>query len=139
MTAELAELQAAWSQVEALAHDAITPIENDEQHARALGLLEPVWHAVGEDPAHPLASLMTLMIERIATYEERHYPLPEADGAAMLAFYMDGRELTQSQVAAGTGISQGIISRLLNRKRPFTAEHARILGRYFEVDPGVFL
>lgn len=139
MTAELAELQAAWARVDALAHDAITPIENDEQHARALELLEPVWDAVGEDPAHPLANLMALMIERIAAYEDKHHTLSEADGATMLAFYMDGRELTQGQVAAGTGISQGIISRLLNRRRPFTAEHARAFGRYFGVDPGLFL
>lgn len=139
MTPKLDELQEAWLQVDALAHDAITPIENDEQYARALNLLGPVWNAVGEDAAHPLANLMTLMIERIGAYEEKHHAIPDADGATMLAFYLDQRGLTQGQLAAGTGISQGIISRLLNRKRSFTAEHARVLARYFGVDPGIFL
>ena len=53
--------------------------------------------------------------------------------------FMSERHVTQSALAEATGIAQAQISRLMNGKRAFTAEHARRLARFFQVGPEVFL
>lgn len=139
MTLNISALTEAWQRVDRLAHVAVAPIENDVQLAEATATLEELLAGIGENAEHPLGNLARLLIERVTRYEAEHHPIPDADGAAMLAFYLDQRGLTQQELAARTGISQGILSRLLNRKRGLTADHARALGRAFGVEPGVFL
>lgn len=139
MTLNIPALTEAWQRVDHLAHIAVAPIETDAQLAEATAALEELLTGIGENAEHPLGDLARLLIERITRYEAQHHPIPDADGAAMLAFYLDQRGLTQQELAARTGISQGILSRLLNRKRAFTADHARTLGRALGVEPGVFL
>ena len=68
----LQQVISVWQQ---LSH-ALTLIQTDEQHAAALELLEPIWDEVGENPEHPLGSLLSLMIERIQDYEDRRWPTP---------------------------------------------------------------
>lgn len=74
----LQQITPVWQQ---LSH-ALTPIQTDEQHAAALELLEPIWSEVGENPQHPLGSLLSLMIERIQEYEDRRWPTPQGSPAA---------------------------------------------------------
>jgi len=72
-----------------------------------------------------------LLIECITAYEAQMFPIPDADPAEMLAFYLQQRQIAQEEVATDTGIPQSVLSRLLNRKRLFTADHARVLGAFF--------
>lgn len=139
MTLNIPALTETWQSLDRLAHPAAAPIETDTQLAEATTLLEELLTEIGENPRHPLGNLARLLIDRITRYEAEHHPIPDADGAAMLAFYLDQRGLTQQQLAAATGLSQGTISRLLTRKRPLTADHARSLAQYFGVSPAIFL
>jgi HTH-type transcriptional regulator / antitoxin HigA len=133
------ELSSVWQHLHALAPEAFAPIANHDDLRRATAFLISLDHEIGEVPGHALASLANTVMQQIMVYEAEHFPIGDADGAAMLAFYLDCRGLTQQQVARATGISQGILSRLLNRKRQFTADHARTLGAFFKVGPGMFL
>ncbi len=137
-TTDLSRLTDSWQDLSAQLPFSV-PIENDEQHARALAFLEPIWNEVGEDPNHPLGPLMQFLIELVQAYEIRNHPMSDATPAEMLAFLLEQRGVTQKQVEAGTGIPQGNLSKLLRGGRAFTAEHARKLGDYFRVNPGVFL
>lgn len=133
------ELSRTWQQLHALAPEAFSPVENAEDLARATAFLKSLDREIGEIPGHPLADLANTVMHRILAYEAQHSPIPDADGPMMLAFYLEQKELTQQQVAEATGINQSTISQLLRRKREFTADHARALGKFFGVEAGMFL
>ncbi|WP_420594821.1 helix-turn-helix domain-containing protein [Deinococcus sp.] len=102
-------------------------------------MLAPVWEAASEDPAHPLGSLLTLMVERIQAYEDRVYPPAEVSPARMLAYLMALRGLSQNALASATGLDQGNVSKLLSGKREFNLKTVGTLSAYFKVDPGLFI
>ncbi len=133
------ELSTAWQHLYTLAPEAFEPIQDEEALKRATAFLKSLDVEIGERRGHPLASLADAVMHQVMAYEEEHYPIPDADPAGMLAFYLEQRQVKQEEVAAGTGITQSVLSRLLNRKRPFTADHARSLGAFFKTDPSVFL
>ncbi|WP_293910148.1 helix-turn-helix domain-containing protein [Deinococcus sp.] len=135
MTAPLSAITAVWPQLEA----ALTPIQSEAQHAQALEAVAPIWGAVGEDAAHPLGSLLALMIERIQTYEDATHPPPSGSPARMLAYLMALRGLSQRALAEATGLDQGNLSKILGGKREFTLEAVRTLAAYFKVEPSLFV
>lgn len=107
--------------------------------AETTAALEGLLDQIGDDPAHPLADLAQLLIERVTAYEQRATPVPDSSPAEMLAYLMDLRGLTQAQVAAGSGLTQPVVSQLLAGKRQVSADHARRLAAYFGVEPSVFI
>ena len=56
----------------------------------------------------------------------------------MLRFLLDARDVTQSQTALDTGISESTISEILAGKRKLNRGQIGKLARYFHVEPGVF-
>ena len=139
MTLDIPKLTEMWEQIDSLAHAAVAPIENHAQLAEATASLEAILAEIGETPGHPLDSLARSLIERIVAYEAVHFPIPDADGPDMLAFLLEQRPLSQQALAKATGLPQSTISDLVNRRRAFTADHARRLGAFFKVNPGLFL
>ena len=135
MTLNIPRLRTAWNEIGGL----LAPITNAEELSQATENLEHLLDEIGEHAEHPLAGLAHLLIERVTAYEAQMFPIPDADPAEMLAFCLEQRQVKQEEVAAGTGIAQSVLSRLLNRKRPFTADHARSLGAFFKTNPSVFL
>ena len=133
------DLTSAWQQLHGLAPEAFAPINTDADLHSATDFLRALDREMGEAAGHLLAPLADALMYRIQLYEAAHFPVPDADGPMMLAFYLDQKALTQQQLSAQTGIRQSTLSLLLNRKRPFTAAHARALGEYFGVAAGMFL
>ena len=111
--------------------DLTAPIETEAQYQEALRLFEAVWDQVGEMPDHPLGSLFVLLQGRIMSYESRFSPVPAAPPERMLAFLMEQRDMTQTQLAEVLGINQANVSRLLNGKSQFTVETVRALSACF--------
>lgn len=133
------EVTRSFQELSALAPEFFMEIRNDDDLARATAFLYAFdFEVKGEEP-HPLDPLAELLMQRIVAYEAIHYPIPDAEGPDMLAFMMEQRPLTQKALAEATGIPQSTISDLVNRKRDFTADHARRLGAFFKVNPGLFL
>ncbi|GGI88046.1 helix-turn-helix domain-containing protein [Deinococcus wulumuqiensis] len=136
----LDQLAVMWSQVDALAPDLLRPIETKDQYQHALEVVDELMTRVNEPGgAHSLESLLGILIDRVAAYEESILPVRDKKPAGVLAYLMEDRELTQSALAAATGIDQSTISKLLSEERPFSAGHARTLSNYFNIDAGVFL
>ncbi len=129
----------AWSHLPQEVRDITAPIETETQYQDALRLFEAVWDQVGEVPDHPLGSLFVLLRDRITAYEGQAYPVPAAPPERVLAFLMEQRDMTQTQLAAVLGINQANVSRLLNGKSQFTVETVRVLSACFHVSPEVFL
>ncbi|MGY2897341.1 helix-turn-helix domain-containing protein [Deinococcus sp. UYEF24] len=128
-----------WSHLPQEVRDLTTPIETETQYQDALRLFEAVWDQVGETPDHPLGSLFVLLQSRITVYESRVFPVPAAPPERVLAFLMEQRDMTQTQLAEVLGINQANVSRLLNGKSQFTLETVRVLAGHFHVNPEVFL
>jgi len=69
-TGELKQLEEAWPAVAPW----LTVPHNEAEYQRLITLLNTLIDQVGEDEAHPLASLMELVGELIAHYEDAHVP-----------------------------------------------------------------
>lgn len=133
------EITRSFQELSGLAPEFFMDIRTDDDLARATAFLYTFdFEVKGEEP-HPLDPLAELLTQRITAYEARRFPVPDADGPDMLAFLLQQRPLTQQALAAATGIPQSTVSDLLRRRRAFTADHARKLGAFFQVNPGMFL
>lgn len=131
----------AWASVDSVAHDLLTPIETEAQYGQALAAVDELMTRVndaGEQP-HPLESLLGILIERVAAYEDATLPVRARRPEAVLAYLMADRRLTQTALAAATGIDQSTISKLLKGERKFSTAHVKALADYFGVEGGVFL
>jgi HTH-type transcriptional regulator/antitoxin HigA len=69
-TSELERVEHAWPDVAPVLF--VPRTENDYQ--RLVALLDALIDRVGEDEAHPLASLMDVVGALIARYEDEHIP-----------------------------------------------------------------
>lgn len=139
MTLNISAVTTAWQNLDRVAHDAVAPLKDEASYQRALEALDSLLHAVGEDENHPLGDLTEGLMQRVMAYEAEHHPVPPASPDMELRLLLKENGVTQQAVAAATGIPQGNLSRLASGKRAFTADHARKLGTYFGVNPGVFL
>ena len=133
------DITRSFQELNGLAPEFFMEIRNDEDLARATAFLSTFDFEVKGEQPHPLDPLAELLTQRIVAYEAAHFPIPDPDGPDTLAFLLEQRPLSQSALAVATGIPQSTISDLVNRRRDFTADHARKLGAYFKVNPGLFL
>lgn len=129
----------SFEQLHAAAPEFFMPIENDADLERATLFLQHFDFEVKGEAAHPLDPIADALMQRIMAYEREHSPIPVTDGASTLGFLIDQHQLTQQQLSEATGVQQTTISALINRRRAFTATHARKFGEYFGVKPGMFL
>lgn len=106
-------------------------------YARLVRLLDSLIDEVGNDEAHPLASLMETIGTLVETYESS--TLPEMPGSPIdaLKALMEEHGLAQSDLREiGT---QGVVSELLAGKRQLNLRQVRLLSERFKVSPAVFV
>jgi HTH-type transcriptional regulator/antitoxin HigA len=72
-------------------------------------------------------------------WDARQDYVPDLPPSELLAVLMKEQGLTQLQLAEATGISQGVISRLLQGDREMRLEHVRRFAEFFKVSPAVFV
>jgi HTH-type transcriptional regulator / antitoxin HigA len=136
MTSTILERWVSFNQV---ASDYLQPIQTPSQHQAALELLETLWNKVGENSNSPYAGFLELLLERIQTFEDAQTPIPDAPAHKILEFLIKQNNLTQSKLAAATGIQQSNLSAILHQHRQLTLEQVRKLATYFGVSPICFL
>ncbi|MFM9903806.1 MAG: type II toxin-antitoxin system HigA family antitoxin [Pyrinomonadaceae bacterium] len=94
---------------------------------------------IGEAALSPeeesLLELLTVLVE---SYEDEHYPIPEASPTDMLKYFMEDREIKQSDLLPVFG-SSGITSEVVNGKRSISKAHARKLAEFFKVSVELFI
>ena len=81
-----------------------------------------------------LAELLTKLIE---DYDEIHSPLPEAPPHKMVAYLMEQRGLTQTDLVDLIG-SRAQVSDLVNGKRAISETQAKKLAAFFHVSTDFF-
>ena len=86
----------------------------------------------------PEEDYLEVISELIEDYEAENIVIGPVSDARMLRFLLDARDVTQSQTALDTGISESTISEILAGKRKLNRSQIGKLARYFHVEPGVF-
>ena len=134
-------LAKAWHRVDAVAHNLLKHIENEEQYLEALEAVDGLMLRINNSPIqpHPLDSLLSILIERVALYEEEMLPKRSKRPELVLAYLMEDHGLTQTTLAKETGIDQSTISKLLKAERSPSKAHVQKLAEFFKIDAGVFL
>lgn len=128
--------QRAWQAFQA--DIGITAIQTEKQYEQTVALMNRLIDEVGDNERHPLASLLELVGELVASYEARLPPVPDAPPRDVLRLLMEQNDLTQADLRAELG-GQPVVSDILAGKREINARQAKALAARFHVSPAVFL
>jgi HTH-type transcriptional regulator/antitoxin HigA len=79
------------------------------------------------------------LTDLVETFEDEHYPIPDASEADVLRELMRCNDLSQMKLAKEIGIAQSTISGVLNGSRSLTKKQVLALARFFRVSPTAFL
>jgi HTH-type transcriptional regulator/antitoxin HigA len=100
-------------------------------------LMNSVLDVAGDDENHPLSSLLDLVSDMVAKYEQEHYAIVAAEPKDALRFLMEARGMKQEDLSAV--VPQSNLSAILAGKRKVSATLAGKLGKFFGVSPALFV
>jgi HTH-type transcriptional regulator/antitoxin HigA len=113
-------------------------IRSEEEYDHAIAILNRLSDR-GKDRTPDETEYVVALAVFVEKYEEQHYTIPPASGAEMLQYLIETHFLTQSDVAAGTGLAESTVSEILAGKRKLGVKHIQSLARFFKVKAAVFL
>ena len=109
---------------------------NEDDYDALVEALDELLTIVGDDEAHPLASLASHMGDMLEAYDEANRPMPKGSGVEALRYLMREHGLGQGDLPeVGT---QSVISEILGGKRQLNVRHIRALSERFGVPVDVF-
>ena len=82
--------------------------------------------------------ILQLLLTVIEKYEDEHYPMDDVSPLDVLLHLMEANDLKQADLVNVIG-SSGVVSELVNGKRQISKNQAQALGKFFYVDPKLFL
>ena len=126
------DIQRHWRAVQPL-----FSIRDEKEYDTAIVTLNALIDEVGINEQHPLYELLDTLGTIIHAYEEKHYPIPECSGVAVLKFLMEEHQLEPTDLP-NLGSSDTVLE-ILNGKRDLTVTHIRVLAETFQVSPAVFV
>ncbi len=135
ITIDLKAVSQDWARLRESSH--LGPIRTEEDYEKRVALLNALIDTIGSDENHPLAGLMELVGDLIASYDSAHYQIEAAPPNELLRYLMEEHGLRQADLSE-VG-SQGVVSELLSGKRAINARQAKLLAGRFGVSPAVFL
>ncbi len=135
MIAVLNKIAPAWKAIERAAR--LGPIKNKAHYNEMKALSDTLIDEIGRNAEHPLAGLLYIVGDLIRDYDEKHFPIADAQPAEVIAFLMKQHGLRQSDLPEiGT---QSIVSEVLSGKRELNAKQIKRLAERFGVQAGAFL
>jgi HTH-type transcriptional regulator / antitoxin HigA len=111
-------------------------ITSEMENDTAIGLAEELAHRDRKSPEEE--ALLDLLITLIEKFEEEHYPIPVSSPLEMLKHLMEASSLKQENLIGVIG-SRGVVSEVVNGKRSISKAQAIALGKFFNVDTGLFI
>jgi HTH-type transcriptional regulator/antitoxin HigA len=109
----------------------IRPIRDEESYDAALAEVERYFD-VEPAPGAPEADHFAVLLDLIAAYEARRWPIGETDPIALLSHVMEMTGRTQNDLAGLIG-SRPRASEIMNRKRHLTLAQVRKISREWGV------
>jgi HTH-type transcriptional regulator/antitoxin HigA len=116
----------------------VSAIRSRKQYDRMVALMNQILDVVGENERHPLAGLLDLVGDLVATYESRVHPVPDAAPREVLQLLMNEHGLTQAALRDELG-GQSVVSDILKGKREINSRQAKALAARFGVSPAAFI
>lgn len=115
----------------------LRPIRDEAGLDRAIVMVNSLLDRDDLDPGED--DYLDVLSDLVEKYEADHHPLPAVSEAEMLRHLIEARDVTQSRLAADTGIAESTVSAILSGKRGLSRNHVAALARYFRVSPAVFI
>ncbi|MDD5502917.1 MAG: helix-turn-helix domain-containing protein [Candidatus Thermoplasmatota archaeon] len=115
----------------------VTRIRGEADYAQICATVQALLDEIGDNEAHPLADVLDYLSDQMQSYEDEHYPIPDAEPREVLRFLMDQHGLKQEDLADCA--PQSRISDILNGRRSVSKEIAKKLARRFNVGADMFL
>ncbi|MBE7550034.1 MAG: transcriptional regulator [Anaerolineales bacterium] len=132
-SAELTKTVRVWPQIS----DVLLVPHTEAEYERAVSLLDELIDEVGEDEAHPLASLLETLGTLIETYENSHLPEPVGDPISSLQEFMTEHNLSAADLPE-LGDAAAVLE-ILQGRQELTLPQIRALAQRFGVSPTVFV
>lgn len=111
--------------------------QSEQEYEQALVLAEKLTFLPVKSPG--LTILYHFLVQRIEAYEAQHYPMASADVPSILQHLLEASQLTPEQLATVLGSTLQQTQALLSGQQAVSPLEADRLGRYFQVDPSLFL
>jgi HTH-type transcriptional regulator/antitoxin HigA len=111
-------------------------ITNDVENEIALRNIERLL-AIPQPTAEE-ERILQLLLTLVEKYENEHYPMNDASPLDILLHLMESNNLKQADLVNVIG-SSGVVSEVVNGKRQISKNQAQKLGKFFNVDPKLFL
>lgn len=115
-----------------------TVIRNEEEYDIMIANIDELISRPDESLSPEEDRLLETMSILVEAYENEHYPIPEASPTDILKFFMEDREIKQSDLLPVFG-SSGITSEVVNGKRSISKAQARKLAEFFKVSVELFI
>jgi HTH-type transcriptional regulator/antitoxin HigA len=121
-----------------LAEVAPTVPRTEKENERLLAEIEKLM-VKGEKNLSPEEdALLELLTQLVETFEKRVYPREKTSPAELVAFLLEQRGLSPSDLWPVLG-SKGRVSEILSGKREVSKDQAKRLGAFFHISPAAFI
>lgn len=115
----------------------LRPIRTAPELDAAVAVVDALIDQPSRSP--PEQDYLDVLSDLVEAYEAEAVPMRPVGDAELLRFLIRQKRVTQSQVAAGTGIAESVVSEILSGKRSLNRAQIGKLSRFFHVGPGTFL
>ncbi len=112
-------------------------IRKRSHYKAALDVVERIMRI--DRPTSDQLEFLELLSGLIEDYESQDLSTPNVPVERLVAHLIEAKGVSQIEVARGAKISPSTLSDVLAGRRGLSVENMKRLGRYFGVDPAVFL
>ena len=111
-------------------------IKNEDENEIFLEIVESLLSRENLTPEED--TLLELLVKLIDDFEEKHYQLNASTPQSRLIHLMDARSLEPADLIEIIGTIE-MVTELINGQLEITKKQAEALGKFFHVNPGLFL
>lgn len=118
----------------------LKPIESEKDHKIALSVTEKIMNFLltEKNPDEGIRIYLKTLSDLVSDYESAKFKSAAVSGKEMLAYLMELRGLTQSDLAKELG-GQPIVSKILKGERELNLRQIKALAKRFKISPEVFI
>ena len=121
-----------------LAEVAPTVPRTEKENERLLAEIEKLMVKGEKNLSPEEGALLELLTQLVETFEKRVYPREKTSPAELVAFLLEQRGLSPSDLWSVLG-SKGRVSELLSGRREVSKDQAKRLGAFFHISPAAFI
>lgn len=111
-------------------------IKTEEENEFFLEIVEELISTKNLNPEEE--ALLQLLVKLIEDFEDKHYQINASTPQSRLLHLMEARSLDATDLLEIMGSREAVVE-VINDRLEITKQQAEALGRFFHVDPGLFL